>query len=366
MPVNRLEHIVLTSLAMMRTFLIVTVLLLALCACVGPSGQGRTEGSGAAVTGKVTDHRQPVAGVRISAYPATAMTLENDAQYETVSDAEGRFRLQLPAGDYYLLARGESFFAYYGRNPLAVPDGGVTDVNIGLVGSIDQRPEVTPFVETGVAGRLFADGRPLAGATVYLYTDLTGSLKGMGYAMAGPTGADGYFEVAVPAGTYYLVARQRQSGAGVGPLRAGDFMGYYPNNPIRVSAGQVAKVAVPMLEVPEKVDALQGALFGENSIRGHILDAEGKPVAGARAMLYDDPQMFNRPLYVSAPTGADGAYVLSFPHPGTYYLAARDTLGGAPGPGELYGTWDGTSDHSLEVDKGQALTGLDIVVEEMW
>jgi len=366
MPFHPLEHIVLTNPAMMRTFLIVTVLLPALCACVGPSGPGRAEDSGAAVTGKVTDHRQPVAGVRVSAYPPAAMTLEKDAPYEAVSGADGRFRLKLPAGDYYLVARGRGFFAYYGRNPLAVPGGGLTDVNIGLVASIDQRPEVTPFVETGVAGRLFADGRPLAGATIYLYTDLTGSLKGMGYAMAGPTGADGYFEVAVPAGTYYLVARQRQSGAGIGPLRAGDFMGYYPENPIRVRSGRVAKVAVPMLEVPEKVDTLQATLFGENSIRGRILDPEGKPVAGARAMLYDDPQMFNRPLYVSAPTGADGAYVLSFPHSGTYYLAARDTLGGAPGPGELYGTWDGTSDHSLEVAEEQTLTGLDIVVEEMW
>jgi len=319
------------------------------------------------ITGKVSDHRQPIAGVEVAAYPAAGGTLSGPAPYAAAPSMEdGRFELELPTGTYYLLARGEGWFSYYGRNPVTVPEQGLADLNIGLVATAPPPNLAAPFIDSGIAGRVLWEGRPLAGALLYVYTDLTSDLKGMGYVMGGPTDADGYFEVAVPAGTYYVLARKRSGAASVGPLRAGDFAGYFPGNPVRVGAADVVAVTVPMLVVPDKVNNLQGSLFGQTSIRGRIIDHQGAPVAGVRAVLYSDPQMLNRPLYVSAPTTEDGTYVLSFPSGGTYYLAARNTLGGAPGPGDLYGTWDGNPDHALEVAEGAALTGLDIVVEEMW
>lgn len=347
----------------MRTanLFLLTGLLLMLSGCLAATPRGPL------VSGKVTVHRKPVAGVRVEAFPAARGNLAGGAPFRAAaSGADGHFHLALPPGAYYILARGQGRFAYYGRNPVTVPAGGLNDLNIGLVAPAPAPQVAEPFIEGGVAGRVLHDGQPLAGAIVYLYTDLTSDLKGMGYAMGGPTDADGYFEVAVPPGTYYLIARHRQGAASVGPLRAGDFVGYYPGNPIKVGKLAVVPVTVPTLEVPDKVDRMQATLFGRTSIRGRILDQSGKPVAGARAVLYDDPQMLNRPLFVSAPTGTDGAYVLSFPKGGTYYLGARNTLGGAPAPGDLYGTWDGSPDHSLQVREGAALTGKDITVEEMW
>ena len=58
--------------------------------------------------------------------------------------------------------------------------------------------------------------------------------------------------------------------------------------------------------------------------------------------------------------------ILSFPKGGHYYLAARDELGGTPAPGELYGRYQGSPDHSVNVETGKLLTGVDIRVEEVY
>jgi hypothetical protein len=58
--------------------------------------------------------------------------------------------------------------------------------------------------------------------------------------------------------------------------------------------------------------------------------------------------------------------VLSFPKGGTYYLSARSELGGTPAPGELYGRYQGSPNHSLRVRTGKALEDIDIFVEEVY
>jgi hypothetical protein len=83
-------------------------------------------------------------------------------------------------------------------------------------------------------------------------------------------------------------------------------------------------------------------------------------------LLYDDSVMFNRPLYVSQKTGADGRYQLSFPKGGHYYLAARNELGGTPAPGEFYGRYQGSPDHSIDIKTGKVLKGIEIVVDEVY
>lgn len=338
-------------------------LALLVCACaLAPSGREPVP-----VTGKVSRHQQPVAGVEVAAYPVSERSLAGPAPYRSApSDETGRFRLHVPPGEYYFLARGKGLFTYYGRNPVAVPPTGLGEMNLGLVTEEAALPAGDSFVETGIAGRVLHEGAPLSGAVVFVYTDLTSRLKGMGYLMAGPTDEEGFFEAALPAGTYYLLARHRQGRGITGPLQAGDFIGYFPGNPMVIREGEVGQVAIPVLEVPEKIEALAGELFGRTGIHGRVLNAEGKPVAGLRVLLYADPQMLNRPLFVSRPTGDDGRYLLSFPVGGTYYLAARDTLGGAPGPGELYGTYDGSPDHAVTIETGEIREGLDIVVGEMW
>ena len=151
-----------------------------------------------------------------------------------------------------------------------------------------------------------------------------------------------------------------------GPLDAGDLFGYLPGNPLVLKDGEVARVHIPVIEVPEKVDRHAADLFGNTLIAGRVLDPHGKPVAGVQVLLYDDPMMLNRPLYVSRNTGADGHYQLSFPKGGRYYLAARNVLGGTPSPGELYGRYQGATDHSIVIETGKTLEGIEIEVDEVY
>ena len=81
-----------------------------------------------------------------------------------------------------------------------------------------------------------------------------------------------------------------------------------------------------------------------------------------QALLYADESMLNRPLYVSAPTGPDGTFQLSFPVGGAYYLAARNSLGGTPAPGELYGRYQGVNGPILKLETGGILTGVTVTV----
>jgi hypothetical protein len=279
----------------------------------------------------------------------------------------GEFALDLPPGEYYFLAHGHETFAYYGRNPVAVSVNGLSGLKIGLVTIPPPTVQESFAIDSGVTGTVSVRGEARAGAVVFAYTDLTSRLKGMGYAMSAPTDEQGRFALPLPAGTYYLLARLRQAGAGVtGPLRAGDYIGYAVQSPVRIAEKEVLEISLPLLEVPEKVEQLSDSLFGGTSLKGRVVTRDGTPVSGARAILYDEAQMLNRPLYVSRPTDADGRFVLSFPHGGTYFLAARQQLGGAPAPGELFGTYDATPDHSLTITTGEQRDGIEVVVEEMW
>ncbi|MGE5188762.1 MAG: hypothetical protein ACM3NF_01760, partial [Gemmatimonadota bacterium] len=100
-------------------------------------------------------------------------------------------------------------------------------------------------------------------------------------------------------------------------------------------------------------------------VEGRILGRDGKARRGVYAALYDNPELLNRPVFLSDVTGSDGRYRLPVPVPGTYYLGARDGYGGSPAPGDLYGRYEGSPDHSVTVRDGDRLTGVDIVVEEV-
>lgn len=321
----------------------------------------------AVLSGKATVNGKAVSGITARAFPATALTLSGPAPHRSEPTAkDGLFKLDLPPGEYYLLADSGDLFTYYGRNPVTVPAEGLSGINLLMVTKQGPVPKARPRIDGGVMGIVSKDGKPVAGAVAFIYPDLSSHLKGFGLGMAAPTDEKGFFEVPLPAGSYYLVVRLRKDGVMAGPMRAGDLFGYLPGNPLKIGEKQVARVHIPLIEVPEKVEKFAATLFGNTSISGRIVDREGKPVAGINAMLYDDMMMLNRPAFVSQPSDAQGRFVLSFPSGGTYYLAARNTLGGTPQPGELYGRYGGAPDASLKVSTGQKLEGVNVVVEPVW
>lgn len=323
---------------------------------------------GAAVLkGKTTIQGDAVAGMQVLVYPASVLDFSGPPAFKAgATGDDGLFEIEVPKGQYYLLAQGEGRFSYYGRNPISVPKEGLDKINLLMEPKDLQAPAPEGLVDTGVSGVITHNGQPVANAVVMVYTDLSSKLKGMGLGMSNPTGEDGSFEFPLPAGKYYLVVRVRKSGMMAGPLRSGDLFGYFPGNPLVVEEESVSAVHIPAIAVPEKVERYASSLFGNTSIKGHILGVDGKPVSGVQALLYDDPMMLNRPLYVSQPTEADGAFILSFPKGGIYYLAARDELGGTPAPGELYGRYQGSPDHSIRVNTGKLFGDVEIKVEEVY
>jgi hypothetical protein len=321
----------------------------------------------AIIKGKATVNVETVAGVVVMAYPAEMLTFSTPAPHISAATAtDGLFSLELPEGQYYLLARGKELSAYYGRNPITVPEKGLENVNLLLTPDNLPGPQEKTAMETGIVGSVSLDGQPVKNAIVTVYPDLSSQLKGMGLGMAAPTDQQGYFELPLSSGTYYLVVRVRQSGRMAGPLKAGDLFGYLPENPLVLTEERLDRVHIPLIEVPEKVERHAASLFGNTLVTGRVLDPQGAPVAGIKVLLYEDPVMLNRPLFVSRETSADGSYQLSFPKGGHYYLAARSELGGTPAPGELYGRYQGSPDHSIIIKTGKVLKNLEIVVDEVY
>ncbi len=323
--------------------------------------------SAATLSGKATVDGEAVAGIQVMAYPVSVLNFSQPpTQTSGATAADGLFSIELPPGEFYLLAKGDACFNFYGRNPVSVPEEGLQDVNLLMLPDNLPAPAQSSDIKTGIAGLVSSNGKPVEGAVVMVYTDLSSHLKGMGLGWVSPTDEKGYFEAPLPGGTYYLVVRVRKGGKMAGPLQAGDLFGYLPGNPLAIKEGELARVHVPLIQVPEKVDRHAASLFGNTLVTGQIVDPKGAPVAGIRVLLYEDPMMLNRPLFVSRQTGTDGLYQLSFPEGGHFYLAARNELGGTPAPGELYGRYQGAPDHSIRIKTGQVLEGVQIVVDEVY
>ena len=137
---------------------------------------------------------------------------------------KGSFRVNLPPGKYWLLARKRlrggqfgpietgDYFNYYPGNPVTVAAGEVREVKIETItrlSMLEDDPHA-PFV--GVRGKILdASGKPAARLHVFAYrqAEMTGTPE----FFSAPTGADGKFELALPeGGPFYLLARQEFGG----------------------------------------------------------------------------------------------------------------------------------------------------------
>lgn len=76
----------------------------------------------APVAGKLTLQSKGVAGARLLAWPATANSFAGEAPFRSAPAGEdGHYQIDLLAGEYYLFGEGPELFAFYGRNPVTIP-----------------------------------------------------------------------------------------------------------------------------------------------------------------------------------------------------------------------------------------------------
>jgi len=206
---------------------------------------------------------------------------------------------------------------------------------------------------------------PLEGTYLYIYKKGM-DLYGPAFAVSRATGADGAFDLALPDGDYIVVARKREKGDTAGPVLAGDNKSDFIN--LTVKGEMAALTIVAPIKVGDQRRLTKEAATTKTGLAGRILDADGKPVEGARVNVYDHVQMSERPKFVSEKSGPDGRYLIYLPQGGTYYLAARDKFGGPPKLGDLYGRYDqGTIEPSaVVIRENEILQNVDITVTKVW
>ena len=350
--------------------------IIAICGLLVLTGCQRSGDSG--LSGTILFGDRPLAGAQVEVYLKAEKDRSTLPFSVASTDGEGHFRLSLPAGLYYLIAKKREDSGGHPRmlmaecpaNPLEI-EAGVRAVPAFSVREMGRDGALVPDPGTAVRGRVTAGGEGVSRAYVYVYTEAAAGLMGPSYGEAVATEADGSFRSELPAGHYYLAARKRADGSRLGEPRPGDLNGSYPGNAVGVARGQVVDLeAFPL----SPVDAEQfrqrhdGGKFAatDTVLSGRAVDQDGNPLKGIYVFAYLDSRMIGKPTYISDPTGGDGSFRLYLGSGGTYFVGARSTFGGPLEPGEWVGTFDGRPDHGVQVAARQDRTLGNLVLREVW
>lgn len=145
---------------------------------------------------------------------------------------DGNFKINLPPGEYYILARkrakggmygpieeGDLFNFYYG-NPVQIKKGFLKYVEIECVKRLSQleSDEGYPTLMGIVKDR---SGKPVTGVFVLIYN--TKEMHGKPLYISPRTNSNGEFSIKLPPGNYYILARENIGG----PPVSGEWYGKY-------------------------------------------------------------------------------------------------------------------------------------------
>ena len=158
--------------------------------------------------------------------------------------------------------------------------------------------------------------QPVAGAAVFVYT--SANIRRAADYISPATAGDGVFQVTLPAGHYWVVARARKGEQQYGPLLTGDRHSGAPME-IDVKAGQAGQedfVVADLKETSRLAVKLDTSFL---QIEGTLRSKDGKPLANGYAFARRDKAGKGIPEYVSAWSDENGKYTLFLP-PGTYWL----------------------------------------------
>jgi len=168
-----------------------------------------------------------------------------------------------------------------------------------------------------VEGRVVSGGTGAAGVGVEAWLQAERVPGSSPFAVA-QTDAEGGYVLTLPAGQYWLMARDRAPAGG--PPRIAEI----PGNPARVRAGETARAA------DAELARVGGeAAFGPGSgVRGRVL-LGGEPAGGAAVMVYPpDRERLAGPGYLALVRSApDGTFLVDLA-PGSYRVAVRRRAGG--------------------------------------
>lgn len=192
-------------------------------------------GEGSGVAGQVLFEGKPLGRAYVHVFSEAGGNFRGLGLAAIPAGEDGRFRIKVPPGSYYLIARKrrgggmygppgkDDAVGYYPGNPVTVRPGAFSTLVLETTTRIDLLEELwgsdgkgAGWFEGTVAE---AGGKAAAGLYVLFYTDEARS--GMPAFVAGPTDARGRFKVRAAAGKFHLLARSNLGG----PLEAGEWYG---------------------------------------------------------------------------------------------------------------------------------------------
>jgi len=327
------------------------------------------------VEGRVMFHDLPLEGAFVYVYKDPSRLFAKISEVPpAVTNAQGAFSIELPKGQYFLAAKKKGtgtkeilepgdMYSFYGGNPVSVDSARPAKATLNMMVKPGIKDDTASGDDKGgVEGTVSLNGEPASGVVLYVYLNANDNFRGMGYYMSPPTGVNGAFKMRMNEGTYYIIARKRLDGGLAGPLREGDYYGYLDENPVVVTKGKVRHVEIPIVR---KVERVSPGGQGITLIAGVIKDKEGKPLSGMYACVYKNEGMIDRPAFVSKKTGPDGSFQLEVPLGGKYFLGGRSAIGGPVEPGQYWGRYSGSTDHSVKLDTGGKLEGLELTLEKV-
>lgn len=220
--------------------------------------------------------------------------------------------------------------------------------------------------QTGIRGHVVmkSDGEPVTAGYVNIYPDTISNLLGPSQFISAPTDDQGFYQLEVPPGVYYIVARKRMSGQPTGPLAPGDYYSEHQRLVTKVVAGKFVEVNLPVvaMKAPMFFKSRVVEQKTDTGISGVLVDAAGKPVMGGFAMAYSDKEMKRLPDFASTLSDEQGRFTIYLPQGDSYYLAARIHAWDMPTPGEPYGKYGGDVPVLVKVDSGQFVKDVQIVM----
>lgn len=374
-------------MALIKYFLLTLSLLL----FAGPAFSSSVEGI-------VLSEQGALDNATVSAYTDYASLLKGTTPFTSVpGEKKGQFQLELPPGTYYFTAKTQApplLFSYHGLNPITISE---TDRWIPFFAVPQQEKTCTDGFQ-GIGGTVHYKDSLLTDGSVSAYTLEDEPFRGMGV-LTNSIDEKGSFWFDLEPGAYVIIARKRQDNAAIGPLKPGDLFCYPAANPITVKPAQSCLIDIHCYprddiatflnlqaddprgkkEEKRRHASLQETTLQEGNertggslpaiIAGRVTDTSGLPISGLFVSAYpaNDIKLFQMHVlrfksHFLSQTDSDGKFRLDL-SPGPYYIVARQKVGVAPVPGEYYGLYEGSSNHSLNVAPGELKTGVQIFVE---
>lgn len=172
-----------------------------------------------------------------------------------------------------------------------------------------------------VAGKLSFQGKGVKDASVLFYAVAGGRVTGAPDHEAPLSAEDGSFQLSLPPGQYFLVAKKIADDKN--PGQEGDLYAYYGGNPVVVGEGEKINVGANLLPATR---GKESRAAGGTGIKGKVV-ADGAPLSGARLTLYEDAStIFRGSGYASVVANEKGEFSFNLT-PGEYYLIARKRVG---------------------------------------